>query len=237
MTAVDEAGNESARASSVQVRTEGPDQVAPAAPQNVSAVADEVNFGQITVSWNASTQDANGGQLTGLANYTVFRSKGSTNSFVPISIVDSATRQFVDSGLEALTDYFYTVTAIDEGGNESARANVVQVRTGGPDQVAPAAPQNLAAVADEVNFGQVTVSWNASTQDANGGQLTDLSGYIVFRSKGSTNSFVAVDTLNLDVRQFVDTGLVELTTYHYTVTAVDEAGNESVPGQFGTVEY
>jgi len=227
VTAVDEAGNESARASAVQVRTEGPDRVAPVSPQNLSAVADEGDFGQVTVSWNASTLDIGGGQLTGLANYTVFRSKGSTNSFQPVASLDANTRQFIDAGLEELTTYFYTVTAVDEAGNESARANAVQVRTEGPDRVAPAPPQNLSAVADETAFTQVTVSWNASTLDADGGQLIDLASYIVFRSKSTTNSFVSADTVDANTRQFIDAGLEELTTYFYTVIAVDEAGNES----------
>ncbi|MFT5373583.1 MAG: fibronectin type 3 domain-containing protein [Candidatus Latescibacterota bacterium] len=226
--AVDDAGNESARATAVQVRTEGPDQVAPVAPQNLSAVADEVDFGQATVSWNASTQDIGGGQLTGLANYTIFRSKGSTNSFQPVASLDANTRQFIDTGLEESTTYFYTVTAVDDAGNESARASAVQVRTEGPDQVAPVAPQNLSAVADEAIFTQITVRWNASTLDVNGNQLTDLMGYIVFRSKGTTNSYVPVDTVDVDMREFVDASLEELTTYFYTVTAIDEAGNESV---------
>ena len=111
VSASDDAGNESGRAQSVQVRTEGPDQVAPAAPQNLSAVADENDFGQVTVSWNASTLDSDGGQLTGLTGYTVFRSKGSTNSFQPVATVDASTRQYVDSGLEELTTYYYTVSA------------------------------------------------------------------------------------------------------------------------------
>jgi fibronectin type 3 domain-containing protein len=227
MSALDEAGNESARASAIQVRTEGPDQVAPVSPQNLSALADEVDFGRVTVSWGASTLDVGGGQLTGLANYTVFRSKGSTNSFQPVASLDANTRQLVDAGLEPLTTYFYTVIAVDDAGNESARATAVQVRTEGPDQVAPVAPQNLSAVADEVDFGQATVSWNASTQDIGGGQLTGLANYTIFRSKGSTNSFQPVASVDADTRQLVDTGLDELTTYFYTVTAVDEAGNES----------
>jgi hypothetical protein len=193
----------------------------------LSAVADEVNFDQVSLTWNASTLDADGSQLTGLANYTVFRSKGSSNSFVLVAPLDSATRQFVDTGLGESTTYFYTVTAVDEAGNESARANSVQVRTEGPDQVPPQAPQNLSAVADEVDFGQVTLSWNASTRDSDGGDLTGLTGYIVFRSKGSTSSFVPVDTLDANTRQFVDTELNSLTTYFYTVTAIDEVGNES----------
>ena len=232
VSALDDAGNESARASFVQVRTEGPDQVAPISPQNLSAVADENDFSRVTVSWGASTQDVGGGQLTGLTGYTVFRSKGSTNSFQPVATVDANTRQYVDTGLEELTTYYYTVSAVDGSGNESARSSFVQVRTDGPDQVAPAAPQNLSAVADENDFGQVTVSWNASTLDSDGGQLTGLTGYTVFRSKGSTNSFQPVATVDANTRQYVDTGLEELTTYYYTVSAGDEAGNESARSGF-----
>ena len=227
VSALDEAGNESVRAQSVQVRTEGPDQVAPAAPQNLSAVADENDFGQVTVSWNASTLDSDGGQLTGLTGYTVFRSKGSTNSFQPVATVDATTRQYVDTGLEELTTYYYTVSAADDSGNESARAQSVQVRTEGPDRIAPAAPHSLSAVADEQVIGQVVLRWAAPTLDAQGGQLSDLSRYILFRAKESTSAFVAVDTLEAEVRQYADTGLDESTVYYYAVSALDAVGNES----------
>ena len=227
VSALDEAGNESARAQSVQVRTEGPDQVAPAAPQNLSAVADENDFGQVTVSWGASTLDSDGGQLTGLTGYTVFRSKGSTNSFQPVATVDATTRQYVDTGLEELTTYYYTVSAADDSGNESARAQSVQVRTEGPDRIAPAAPHSLSAVADEQVIGQVVLRWAAPTLDAQGGQLSDLSRYILFRAKESTSAFVAVDTLVAEVRQYTDTGLDESTVYYYAVSALDAVGNES----------
>ena len=227
VSALDEAGNESVRAQSVQVRTEGPDQVAPAAPQNLSAVADENDFGQVTVSWGASTLDSDGGQLTGLTGYTVFRSKGSTNSFQPVATVDATTRQYVDTGLEELTTYYYTVSAADDSGNESARAQSVQVRTEGPDRIAPAAPHSLSAVADEQVIGQVVLRWAAPTLDAQGGQLSDLSRYILFRAKESTSAFVAVDTLEAEVRQYADTGLDESTVYYYAVSALDAVGNES----------
>jgi titin len=210
--------------------------VAPASPQNLSAVADEAIFGQITVRWNASTLDADGGQLTDLTGYILFRSKGTTNSFVPINTVDALTRQFVDAGLEESTTYFYTVTAVDGSSNESGRASAVQVRTEGPDRVAPAPPQNLSAVADEVDFGQVSLSWNASTQDTGGGELTGLAGYIVFRSKGSTSSFVPIDTVATDTRQFINTNLESSTNYFYTVTAIDVAGNESARASFVSVQ-
>ncbi|MCH2659330.1 hypothetical protein MK163_02710, partial [bacterium] len=225
--AIDPSGNESARPNPVQVRTEGPDQIAPQAPSNVSAVADEANFGQVTVRWSPSVRDADQGDLTGLQSYIVFRSKSTANSFVPVDTLDASAREFVDGGLEQLTTYFYTVTAIDPSGNESARAAAVQVRTEGPDQVAPEAPSNLSAVADETEFGRITLRWSPSVRDADGGDLTGLQDYIVFRSEGTASSFVPVDTLGATVREYEDLNLNLLTDYFYTVTAIDEAGNES----------
>ena len=227
VSAFDAAGNESRRSNSVQVRTEGPDQVGPQAPQNISAVPDGEDFGRVVVRWSPAIQDADGGDLTGLVNYVVFRSKGSANSFVPIATLASDAREFADTGLEPLTTYFYTVSASDEVGNEGPRAASVQVRTEGPDQVSPQAPQNLSVVPDEEDFGRAVVTWSPAVQDADGGDLTGLEGYVVFRSKGSTNSFVPVDTLSADTREFADTGLEPLTTYVYTVSAFDAAGNES----------
>ena len=125
----------------------------------MSAIPSEEDFGRVVLRWNAPIADADGGELTGLNRFVVFRSKGGNSSFVPIDTLDVSLREYTDQDLEALTNYVYTVSALDEAGNESVRAQSVQVRTEGPDQVAPAAPQNLSAVADENDFGQVTVSW------------------------------------------------------------------------------
>ena len=228
VSALDAVGNESGRSAMVEVRTEGADRVPPAAPQNIAAIADEVVFGQVAIRWSAPTKDADGGDVTDLASYAVFRSKASTNSFQFVATVDADTREYVDTGLEELTAYYYAVSASDEIGNESVRSGIVQVVTSGPDRVAPAAPQNLSAVADDVTFSQVALAWSAPTRDANGDQLTDLTEYVVFRSKGSRNAFVAIDTVDAQTRAYTDTGLEELTTYYYTVSAIDVSGNESV---------
>ena len=228
VSALDAVGNESDRSAMVEVRTEGTDRVPPAAPQNIAAIADEVVFGQIAIRWSAPTKDADGGDVTDLASYAVFRSKASTNSFQFVATVDADRREYVDAGLEELTAYYYAVSASDEIGNESVRSGIVQVVTSGPDRVAPAAPQNVSAVADDVSFFQVALVWSAPTRDANGAQLTDLAEYVVFRSKGSRNAFVAIDTVDAQARTYTDRGLEELTTYYYTVSAIDVSGNEGV---------
>ena len=179
-------------------------------------------FGEVDLSWSESTTAADGNALTDLSRYVVFRSEGSASSFVQVGQVTAT--QFSDTGLDESTTYFYQVVATDELGNESSRSSSVQVTTQGPDRVGPSAPQNLSAVASQTDFGQVDLSWSASTTDADGNALTDLSRYVVFRPEGSASSFVQVGQVT--ATQVSDTGLDESTTYCYQVVSLDESGNE-----------
>ncbi len=201
------------------------DEVPPGSPGNLAAVPDAADFGHITVSWNVPQRDADGGEMTGLSGYAVFRSEETTDSFVRIATVSEP--RYEDTGLEESSTYYYTVTAFDETGNESGRAAAVRVRTQGEDRVGPGSPQNVSAVADESATDRIVVRWSAPSTDADGEELTGLAGFVVFRSEGGPGSFVPADTVGADVRQWEDTGLKSLTLYAYTVVAFDEVGNES----------
>ncbi|MBT5328337.1 MAG: hypothetical protein HOL51_19680, partial [Gemmatimonadetes bacterium] len=227
VTAIDAAANEGPRTIPIQIRTKGPDKVAPQAPQNISAIPDPVDFNQAVVRWSPSVLDADGGELTGIVGYVVFRSKGGTSSFVPVDSLDVSARDFVDVDLAFLTTYFYTVSAYDEAGNEGPRGASVQVRTEGPDRVSPQAPNNVSAVADELDSGRITIRWSPVIQDSDGGELTGLAGYVIFRAEGGGSSFVPIDSVGADIREYVDSGLISLTIYAYRMLAYDEFGNES----------
>jgi fibronectin type 3 domain-containing protein len=158
------------------------DEVPPGAPGNLAAVPDVADFGHITVSWNVPQRDADGGQMTGLSGYAVFRSEETMDSFFRIATVTEP--RYEDTGLEESSTYFYTVVAFDESGNESGRAVAVRVRTQGEDRVGPDSPQNVSAVADESVTDRIVVRWSAPTTDADGEQLTGLAGFVLFRSEG-----------------------------------------------------
>lgn len=79
-----------------------------------------------------------------------------------------------------------------------------------PDTTAPAVPTGLTATA---STGQVALSWTASSDNV------AVTGYKVRR--GGT-LIASPSTTN-----YTDTGLSNGTTYSYTVSAVDAAGNES----------
>ena len=202
------------------------DEVAPESPRNLSAVADESEFGRVSVTWNAPLVDDDGGELTGLSGYQVFRSQGTTDSFVQVAAVSEP--RYADAGLEESTTYYYTVSAVDGSGNESGRAVPVRVKTQGEDRVSPGVPRNVSAVAEAGSTDRITVRWSAPTTDADGGELTGLSGFTVYRSEGVTGSLVSVATLGAEAREYVDEGLRSLTEYGYAVSAFDGGGNESV---------
>jgi len=154
VAAYDAAGNISANSSSASATT--PDVVAPTAPTVLSAVA--VSSTQITLSWNASTDNV------GVTGYRIYRN-GS-----PVG--NSSSTSYTDSGLISATTYTYTVAALDAAGNVSPLSNSAAATT--PDGVAPTIPAGLSATAASAT--QVNLAWSASTDNVG------VAGYRITRN-------------------------------------------------------
>ncbi|KKL22663.1 hypothetical protein LCGC14_2433190, partial [marine sediment metagenome] len=103
----------------------------------------------------------------------------------------------------------YVDTAIYTSGGEIS--NVKLIGLGPPDITPPTTPTVLQATA--VSSSQIDLSWSASTDN------TGVTGYRIYRD-GTEIATIAATT-------YSDTGLSVLTTYSYTVSAYDAAGNES----------
>jgi pectin methylesterase-like acyl-CoA thioesterase len=89
------------------------------------------------------------------------------------------------------------------------------------DVTAPGAPADLVATAGDAS---ASLAWTASAS-------ADIAGHRVYRS---TTTPVAITAANLVGTvgvepSFADAGLVNRTTYHYAVVAVDAVGNASAP--------
>ena len=118
VSAVDQAGNESAQSGAVLESTSGvpdqPDTTAPTVPANLSATA--VSSSQINLTWSASTDPTVSGDTTsGVAGYQVYRG-GSL--IATLGLVTT----YQDTGLAAATLYSYTVASRDVAGNASAQS-------------------------------------------------------------------------------------------------------------------
>jgi fibronectin type 3 domain-containing protein len=176
----------------------------PSVPTGVTAVATTCT--SVRVSWNAST-DTGG---SGLQGYRVYRD-GVLWGSVPAS-----TTSTTDTGVAGGTSHAYAVSAIDNGGNESAKSAVASVVTPScGDAAAPSTPTGVSAVA--ASCSQVNVSWNASTDTGGSG----LKGYNLYRNGAFVKLVLAPATSTSD------TGLAGAQAYTYTLVAIDNAGNAS----------
>jgi fibronectin type 3 domain-containing protein len=156
ITAVDVALNASGFSNEVNAMPTGSD-MPPAPPQNVRATAGDR---QIALYWNRNTEP----------DMNSYRIYGGTSPN-PQTVVDSLPFSYYDrggnfnystdvtiTGLINGTTYYYRMTAVDNGGNESNFSTEVSATPALPP---PAAPKNLQATA---GIAQVTLTWNANTE-------------------------------------------------------------------------
>jgi len=140
-------------------------------PLQVTGVAATPAAGQITVTWNATTDNVGG---VGLAGYHVSRCTGADCiNPTPLSDVDASTRTRLDAPLAANTTYGYIVTGFDFAGNTSPVSSpITYATTTGGDVTPPPVP--AAPAITTVGYPS-TYTWAAV---ANPG---DLAGYNVYR--------------------------------------------------------
>ncbi|UCD08650.1 MAG: hypothetical protein JSU79_09855 [Dehalococcoidales bacterium] len=181
-----------------------PTDLPPATPTGLAATPGD---GQVSLDWN----DNGEGDLDG---YNIYRSLTSGDNYTQINGLPVTTSNYTDTGLTNDTTYYYVVTAVDVGSNESGYSSEVSAM---PTDLPPAAPTGLAATPGD---GQVSLDWN------NNGE-SDLDGYNIYRSLTSGDNYTQVNGLPVTTSNYTDTGLTNDTTYYYVVTAVDLGSNES----------
>jgi fibronectin type 3 domain-containing protein len=102
---------------------------------------------------------------------------------------------------------------------KSTPSGAIEVST--KDTFAPAVPQGLVAVAD-TTAGAIDLSWSPDTD-------ADLAAYHVYRrdlQEGSPAQRIASVSVETSFR---DTEVKPEHTYAYSVSAIDQSGNESKP--------
>src|SRR2546426_771190 len=160
--------------------------------------ASAVSSSRINLSWLAATDNV------GVIRYGVYRNG------VQIDIV--AATSYANTGLAAATTYSYTVLAYDTSWNASAQSSAVSATTKAlADTQAPSIPANLAATA--VSSSQIDLSWSPATDNVG------VTGYAVYRN-GTLAASPSGTSASI-------TGLSASTTYSFTVSAFDAAGNVS----------
>ncbi|MCZ6636124.1 MAG: hypothetical protein O7G87_22225 [bacterium] len=191
------------------------DQNPPAAPSDLIVTLDDNNFRLIQLNWTAPTQDSNGGDLTSLASFQVFRSRESSSSFSLLTTLAATQTAFQDTSVELLTNYFYAISAVDSVGNVGPRSQSVSVTTKGL-----AVPSNLAAT-DGIQ--KITLNWSANSEP-------ELTGYEILRYNEPTNVNPNA-TFSSVLTTYVDTPVVADQTFVYRIRAV---GTNSISSELST---
>jgi chitodextrinase len=211
VTAVDNAGNASAKSNVASATTPAcPDVTPPSIP---TAGATAAGCHQVTVSWSAAT-DTGG---SGLNGYTLYRGDGS------IVTVTSLT-SFSDMSRNPLTQYTYQVDAVDGAGNHSAKSAVASTTT----PACPNTPPVANAGADKSATAGVAVSFSGSgSSDAEGA----IASYAWAFGDGATGSGVTTSHTYAAAGQYQVTltvtdggGLTAQDTALVTVTASTPPG-------------
>lgn len=177
------------------------------APANIE-VNNFGNAGELVVSWTKPPE-------ADFSHVHVYRS--TVDGQLGTLIGDSLTGiKFTDTGLSSLTTYYYTVRSVNLGYNESTNTDQYAGTT--IDSAPPAAP-TIISVDDATSGGQLDLSWT-NPADA------DFASVSIYRSTTSGTLGEMVRTGETGT-SWSDTGLINGTTYYYTLHAVDINGNES----------
>jgi hypothetical protein len=207
VSAVDWAGNESARTNTI-VQPYVRDDIAPTLPKNLRSVYNAYYPNQVRLYWDRSIDDR-----YGAIKYRVYKNG---------SVLTVTTGTSFAENLTVFGTNYYEVQAYDTAGNETGRSNQVSV-TYAPDTAAPGVPAGLRAFQDTRTTNLMKIYWNRSLDDRAGNIV-----YNVYRDGvkiGTTRYTSYFDRLT--VRG----------SYEYSICAQDQAFNESDRSASVTMSY
>ena len=185
-----------------------------AIPRNVTATG---GIGEVVVRWTANTEPE-------WREYWVHR-YSDPNSAPDSTFKGLKTTTLVDSLLGIGQVYLYQVQAIGTGGLTSELSPFVSAEVLSDTQT-PAVPSVFAG--ELVGTTTIELTWIAPIKDANGGELTGLAKYRIYRAAGTGSAgFQLIAAVDSTLNEYRDTGLDQSSTYSYRMTAVDGHDNES----------
>ena len=176
------------------------DTIPPTAPTQL--VAKAISPSKIALTWQEATDNE------GVIRYQIYRDDDYIGS------VASSTTEYTNSGLDAVMQYCYEVTAVDLAGNESATSNEACTTTLA-DTTPPTVPASITVIYIETTEGEpiLNVTWSQSKDDGL------IAGYKVYRDSAY------LTTVSKTI--YADANIDPLTNYCYAVLAYDKSGNES----------
>lgn len=181
----------------------------PAAPERITVTA---RADGIQIEWSP-VEGATAG-------YNIYRRDAQERAHgKPLHTAGAQERSWLDNTARFGQSYIYTVTSLarQEPVLESAITSDHEVRY--LDRFPPPPPTELVALTET---GRARLVWRLSEGE-------DVAGYLVYR-RDDGGDWARITDKPVEVAEFVDTTIRSGRTYFYRVTAVDQTGNESAPG-------
>ena len=190
------------------------------APSGLGATIGNV---QVVLAWTAPASDG-GSPITG---YKVERSADAGVSWTVLTAsTGSATTSYTATGLTNGAAYSFRISAVNAVGTGTASTTASAT----PD-VVPGTPTSVATVSGN---GVATVSWIAPA--SNGG--TALTGFTVAWTSNAVQGLISGwETVTAATTSYGATGLVNGTTYTFTVSATNALGTGAASASAAAVPY
>ena len=197
-----------------------------AKPPTVIATGNEIREGSIVISWQPPASNIDGSTPVNLLGYNVYRNAESQgeNQLVNTSLVSG--EQFIDKNLTYGENYRYTVRSVSLGSGgaqvESLDSNPISLSP--RDVFPPSAPASITIAAAP---GRLSIFFPANPE-------ADVVGYNIYRSTEPElpkERWTKITTATLIRTTFQDENVESGRRYYYYLTAVDRAGNVSVPSE------
>lgn len=216
VTAVDNAGNESAPSNIVTATTDGATCTGnPTAPGKPSFSSSTIN--SITLAWTGST--AASGCTMASGGYTIYRTDLGSSSLHFVADTGASSYSYTNTGLIPSTSYTYYIVASDASGHNTTGSTSNNMTTAA--DTAPSPPASVTATPNaQGSPTQVVVTWTASPSGT-------TTGYKIYCTSGGTTVLLTSSPVGTSPLSYTDQSALASTTYTYKVSAVDQYGTES----------
>jgi len=175
----------------------------PFRPQNLTATT---NSDTVNISW-AAIPDTN------LSGYNIYRSEVSGSNYMKLNDTLFSENFYQDTVVEFEVTYYYTVTSVISDTSESDYSEEIPVK---PSQF-PNPPEGI-IVNDVVD--SVELSWDNNKE-------VNITGYNVFRSQTSGQSYSKINTSLIEELSFIDNDVENGVIYYYVLTSINDLELES----------
>lgn len=188
---------------------------APVWPENAEISVNFINDSSVKVNWPVATDDK------GIAFYKVYDGTTVKSIITPDKQPNGLSLVLSDNK----NQYNLRIIAIDETGKATATELTTTIKK--PDRTPPTAPETLTPVL--ANSSQVLLEWSAATDNIGvTAYKVYMNGTLVATIQNVIDEATGEYLQRLETRAILS-NLTPGTTYSFTVTAVDEGGNESEP--------